>query len=300
MPDWTPEAVTSAEEAAARVAAAFPELAGAPVRLVGAGFDNTAYQIGDWIFRFPRRAVAVPLLRREVEHLPKLADHVDLEIPRPSRLVEEGGTFPFAGYRRLRGVTGCAPLAPAQRARLARPLGAFLRQLHTVTVPVDLGSDPFDRANLVVRTPRLLKQLAEIGGIPSAAAAISALGQTAPWAGPRVWVHGDLYPRHLLLQNERLTGVIDWGDTHAGDPALDLSILYTFLPSAAHAELLGEYGPVDADTLGRARFHAWRYSLTLTGYVGETGDAGMARIVSWIAENLGFEPPKVIAAALSR
>ncbi|MFC6847283.1 phosphotransferase [Streptomyces caelestis] len=36
-------------------------------------------------------------------------------------------------------------------------------------------------------------------------------------------VHGDLGPGHLLAQDGALTGVIDFGDAHIGDPAVDLA-----------------------------------------------------------------------------
>ncbi|MCH7839494.1 MAG: phosphotransferase [Planctomycetes bacterium] len=37
-------------------------------------------------------------------------------------------------------------------------------------------------------------------------------------------VHRDLYARHMLVDDDgRPCGVIDWGDVHVGDPAIDLS-----------------------------------------------------------------------------
>ena len=60
------------------------------------------------------------------------------------------------------------------------------------------------------------------------------LAQTPSSDAPLCWVHGDLYARHLLLDDhKKLCGVIDWGDVHLGDRALDLSIAYSFLPAEA-------------------------------------------------------------------
>jgi aminoglycoside phosphotransferase (APT) family kinase protein len=36
-------------------------------------------------------------------------------------------------------------------------------------------------------------------------------------------VHGDLGPEHIRVVGERIGGVIDWGDSCVGDPALDLA-----------------------------------------------------------------------------
>jgi len=40
-----------------------------------------------------------------------------------------------------------------------------------------------------------------------------------------VLTHSDLGPEHLLCCDGRLVGVIDWGDTRVGDPALDYAWL---------------------------------------------------------------------------
>ena len=52
--------------------------------------------------------------------------------------------------------------------------------------------------------------------------------------------------RHLLIDRaDRLTGVIDWGDLHLGDAAVDLAIAYTFLPSTARIEFFKAYGEIN-------------------------------------------------------
>ena len=70
-------------------------------------------------------------------------------------------------------------------------------------------------------------------------------------------VHGDVYARQLLLDSAgRLAAVIDWGDMHRGDPALDLSIAYSFLPHEARPVFYENYGNIDEDARNRARFRA--------------------------------------------
>jgi aminoglycoside phosphotransferase (APT) family kinase protein len=44
------------------------------------------------------------------------------------------------------------------------------------------------------------------------------------WAEPPVWVHGDLHPANILVRRGRISGVLDFGDLTAGDPAADLSV----------------------------------------------------------------------------
>lgn len=40
-------------------------------------------------------------------------------------------------------------------------------------------------------------------------------------------VHGDLLPANLLVKNNKLYGVIDWGLSGLGDPSCDLIVAYS-------------------------------------------------------------------------
>jgi aminoglycoside phosphotransferase (APT) family kinase protein len=72
----------------------------------------------------------------------------------------------------------------------------------------------------------------------------------ALWAGFRmlpsfhhdVMCHGDLIPANLLVQGERLAGVLDGGDFAAADPALDLVAAWHLLDSAARETLRADLG----------------------------------------------------------
>ena len=59
-------------------------------------------------------------------------------------------------------------------------------------------------------------------------------------------LHADLGPEHLLVRDGRLVGVIDWGDTRVGDPALD----YAWLLNGPFADW-----DVDPSVRRRARFY---------------------------------------------
>jgi aminoglycoside phosphotransferase (APT) family kinase protein len=87
-------------------------------------------------------------------------------------------------------------------------------------------------------------------------------------------VHGDLYARHFLVDGSNTPcGVIDWGDVHLGDPALDLSIAYSFLLPGARSAFQEAYGHTDDTALWeRARFRALAYGILLTHYGSEVGD----------------------------
>ena len=49
------------------------------------------------------------------------------------------------------------------------------------------------------------------------------------WQGAPVWVHGNVSAANLLLDEGRLSAVIDFGSSGVGDPACGLVIAWTLL-----------------------------------------------------------------------
>ncbi len=93
-----------------------------------------------------------------------------------------------------------------------------------------------------------------------------------------VLVHGDLYARHLIADDERrLTGVIDWGDVHVGDRALDVAIAHAFLPPGARAAFRRAYGAIAPGTWARAAARAVQHAALLARYARHAGDEDLRR-----------------------
>ena len=53
------------------------------------------------------------------------------------------------------------------------------------------------------------------------------------------WVHGDLMRGNLLMRDGHLTGILDWGASGVGDPALDLLAAWTCFGARGRAVFLG-------------------------------------------------------------
>ncbi|WP_224241380.1 phosphotransferase [Hyalangium gracile] len=293
MAVWQADIALTQEEAARLVERQFPDLAPASLEPLGAGWDNAAYVVNRrWVFRFPRRRVAISLLENEGRILPRLAHHLPLRIPEPvwHGHPDEGFPYPFAGYALLEGVTACAlEWTPEERQRNAAPLGKFLAALHGI--PVDdetLTQGPGDelaRADLRKRAPMILERLAKVEAehpdVDGAAIRswLSRLIDAPPWMRRPCWVHGDLYARHLLVdEHHTVTGILDWGDVHLGDPAIDLTLAFTFLPPEARQAFRNAYGAIDAATWDRARFRAFHYGVALLLYGESEGDKAIARV----------------------
>lgn len=86
--------------------------------------------------------------------------------------------------------------------------------------------------------------------------ALRAPGRTAP----PVWAHGDLPPMNVLVEDGRLTAVIDFGSVGVGDPAVDLIVAWNLLPASARALFRETVGADDAEW---ARGRGWALSIAL-------------------------------------
>jgi aminoglycoside phosphotransferase (APT) family kinase protein len=262
------------------------ELASLPIRSLGAGWDNTVFLVGDeWVFRFPRREIVLPGFRNEIELLPLLAPLLPVAVPVPEHVGVPSPPFewPFFGARLIPGVELCETPAFPQAA-LARQLGRILRTLHGAETLDALGSRLPDnwtrRADMQLRVPRILEKLDELGSAWSPPAPVRALLDEAlglPPPEPRAVCHGDLHFRHVLVVDDRVTGLIDWIDLCRGDPALDLQLVWSVLDADARDGFVAEYGEVDEVTLLRARVVALFLSLALLEYGRHEGLGAIER-----------------------
>lgn len=280
---WHAEHPITAELARSLIRARFPDVPAERVEPLGSGWDNTAFLVdGTLVFRFPRKASAAALLETEARVLPAIAPRLPLAVPDPRWIAEPGDAFPwpFVGYPMLPGRPACTLALPAEARTAAAPaLGEFLARLHAIpTAGLPLPGDALDRTNFRTRMPLLearLAVLAERGAIEDAApwlALFRRMPEGAPARAPAL-VHGDLYACHLLVDERGgVSGVIDWGDVHAGERAVDLMLLYAFLPPASRDAFLRAYGAVDARDLRVARLRAAFHSVSLAWSALERGD----------------------------
>jgi aminoglycoside phosphotransferase (APT) family kinase protein len=279
MPVWTAEVTVDEPLARRLITEQFPELAVAALTLLGEGWDNTVWLVDErWVFRFPRREVAVPGFERELAALPGLAPRLPLPIPNPVFAGRPAEDFPWPFFGAPH-VPGREPLGLSEPARVAlgRPFGHFLRALHDAPVDADLSHDPMGRADMAIRVPRTLEQLApvEAAGLwraPDSVARFLDAAHALPPSDAAVVLHGDLHLRHVLVDDhDAPSGVIDWGDICRGDPSIDLTLFWSMLPPAGRAEFLAAYGPVSEEQLVRARVLAINLCSILLLYAHSEG-----------------------------
>lgn len=290
-PAWTAEVVVSAGQARQLIGEQFAELAPVSVEGLDVGFDNTAFRVnGTYVFRFPRREVAAPLIESEARVMPVVTPCLPLPVPvihflgRPTAAYR----WAFAGHAMVPRRTACsASPDERQRERVAEPLGRFLAALHgfpaATAAAHGASGDSLGRLDVVRRASKaraILERLRQARIVEDPEAVARVLEAAISDCRPRrdVLVHGDLYARHLLVDDEnRLCGVIDWGDAHLREPAVDLAGALLFLPPGGQVTFWRVYGRVSEAVWKMARFRAVWHSLAVLDYAAATGQAELMR-----------------------
>ncbi len=255
----TPDAEFHVDEALVRhlLEDQHTDLAQLPLRFVDSGWDNVTYRLGDDLaVRVPRRTIADTLIANEQDWLPKLAQRLPLPVPTPLRLGKPTSDYPWR-WSILPWLEGrSVDLSPLD-ADQGKVLGGFLRTLH-VSAPADAPLSEVRGVALSGRIEAVGPRMARLEKNTKAITPrIKTLWQdalAAPLDAAPCWLHGDLHARNVLAHEGRITGVIDWGDMCAGDPACDLSSLWMLLPNAAARDAAHiAYGEISEATWARAK-----------------------------------------------
>ncbi|HJE58088.1 MAG TPA: aminoglycoside phosphotransferase family protein [Nocardiopsis listeri] len=150
--------------------------------------------------------------------------------------------------------------------------GAAIRKLHEAPLPPRTGRAGRSVVALAAELDDECESLVASGLLP--AELVTRNRQVAeaalrPWAP--VFTHGDLQIAHVFLEDDQVTGVIDWSEAGRGDALYDLAT-FTLGHEEHLDDLLAGYGTdVDLDVI-----HAWWSLRSLL-------------IVRWLSEH-GFDP----------
>ncbi len=261
------EFVIDSQLVAGLLAEQHPDLADLPLRMVDAGWDNALFRLGDTLaVRLPRRAVAAPLIVHEQRWLPHLAERLTLPIPVPSRTGTPARGYPWH-WSVVPWLAGLAADQHQPEAAQARPFAAFLRSLH-IPAPADVPTNPFRGVPLQQRATGAEERMQRLAGttdlITPQIRHLWQVAVDAPLDVPPTWLHGDLHPRNVLVEHGAITGIIDWGDITAGDPATDLAAIWMlFAEPQARQAALAAYADLSEATVQRAKGWALLFGVML-------------------------------------
>jgi aminoglycoside phosphotransferase (APT) family kinase protein len=290
-------------------------------RRLGRGWDNSQWHVGALadgtrvVLRVPEREVARELLAHEIALLGDDAALPEtLPFVRPRLLGQVPSVVPGGPAALLTWIDGevvaeLVQTAPSRAPQLAEDLAHALASLHreapsghprgTVRgVPLARRSEAVaeERTLLDRPTGERIRALFEQGL------------DAHDWEGPGLLLHGDPHPGNLVVpapgssrEGTARLGLIDWGDTCAGDPASDLGALFhldptggalgTYLRRAAWAQRADE-ATREALVL-RARAWAARFAsaiLSHPAHAQETTHAALEHSARRMLEGLRARP----------
>lgn len=265
----------------------------------GASPDNAIYRLGnDMAVRLPRIHWATGQVEKEHRWLPRLATLLPLAIPIPLAKGKpaEGYPWDWSVCRWLEGENATLERI-ADLGQAATDLAQFVAALQRVDLtdgPPPGEHNSFRGVPLATRDESTRAAITSLAGTIDLGA-VTAAWETAlrapEWERAPVWIHGDLDSRNLLVEQGRLSAVIDFGCLGVGDPACDVMVAWKIL-SADTRDIFRAELSVDEATWARGRGWALSQALmALSYYTLETNPVLVREAHQWMAEVLADHAP---------
>ncbi len=242
-----------------------------PVAL--SGWDNRTFHLGEkMLVRMPSSEQYVAQVEKEHKWLPKLAPLLPLEIPEPLAMGQPDAGYPWkwSVYRWIEGDVAI-PTNIADLCDFAKDLAHFLiafQRIDSAGGPA-AGPHSFYRGGSLKVYDEQMRQAIDVlkdkieGDI---ATEIWDRALNTHWNDLPVWVHGDISAGNLLVQNGKLSAVIDFGQLAVGDPSCDLMIAWTLFEGESR-DAFRSILSLDSDTWDRARaWTLWKAMVVAAGF----------------------------------
>lgn len=255
-----------------------PQWSELPLKSVASsGTDNALFRLGsEYIVRLPRiewgEGSANKSTNKEYEWLPKIARFLRTSISEPIFKGNANESYPWQ-WIVAKWNEGYNPEFEKENeyAELAKDLAIFLNDLHRIK----LSNGPTSRRGVSLKevdaeTKKAIGELTEELDTQSVTLLWNLLSNTPAWNQNPVWVHGDFLPGNILIQNNRLSAVIDFTDVGMGDPACDLIVAWALLNAQSRKTFRENLENIDDDTWQRGRGWALSIALIMLPYYKNT------------------------------
>ena len=250
------------EDMLALIAQHFPDIAIQHVHLNTDGWDHAVLIINnEQVFRFPLDEEYEQQLAREIQILIKLSPLVEANIPQYNYVPNDSR---FAGYNLLPGEAISKQLydsfSDTQKTAFAKHIAQFLTQLHTAPLAKFPQLPKWflyeDQPNLKMSVAKYLPSKLTASEMERVHAILNEIDTLLELKIPQVFIHNDLYSRHILWDAtpEQLS-IIDFSDMCLGDPAVDFNELHEYGKDFVTQVYELYEGPKDSTFLDRA----WQY-----------------------------------------
>jgi len=251
----------------------FPKLKDLDIKQIKhSGTDNAIFRLGEYrCVRLPKIDSAAEQIEKEQELLPRLAPHLPLKIPTPIEKGKPTASYPFnwSIYNWLEGKNAHDEKV-TDLDQTAIDLANFINSIQNISTdgaPITRRGLPLASKDEEVRKAIFsLKDMID----PNTITSIWEESLNRPnWKKAPVWLHGDLLPVNLLIQNGKLSAIIDFGLSGIGDPACDLIPAWNIFDANSRNSFRNTMD-VDESTWIRGRGWALSIALTIIPYYRNT------------------------------
>lgn len=242
------------------------------------GTDNALFRLGDqYVVRIPRiewsPGSVASGINKEWLWLPQLARYLTIPVSEPVFKGEPNEMYPWP-WSITKWNAGHNPTFEKENEyeQLAVNLASFLNELHCIKPP---NTGPLSRRGVPLskqdkETTEAINALADEMDTNPLVSLWEQLVTTPKWNKPLVWMHGDLLPGNILVQNKRLSAVIDFADLGLGDPACDLIAAWSLLNQHSRAIFRKHLINIDEHTWQRGKGWALSIALIIIPYYKNT------------------------------
>lgn len=256
-----------------------------PIEL--SGWDNRTFRLGDAMsIRLPSAAEYAAQVHKEQQWLPVLATHLSMQIPEPIVIGQPAKNYPWnwSVYKWIPGNSANQlTFTDIQLAVIAQDIADFIKELHLVptqNAPISGLHNYYRGSHLSVYDKDARSAIEKLSNIIDVAKALAVWNRaiSSKWQVDPVWVHGDVASGNILMRDNKLAAVIDFGCMAIGDPACDLVIAWTFFAGESRA-IFKEQVALDSNTWARARGWAlWKASFELVAFEDKSSEEALSRL----------------------
>lgn len=266
----------------------FPEYANLPIKAVEPnGWDNRTFHLGKQMsIRLPSAERYAAKVSMEHEWLPKLFSQLSTPIPKPIAIGKPSKSYPWSWsiYGWIDGQSvNILSLDDKILEKLAIQLAHFLKELQAIDSSngPPPGEHNFFRGNSPIvydaETRSAIDVLEEYIDADKATSVWN-LAISSKWVAKPVWIHGDFSAGNILVKDNQLVGVIDFGGMAVGDPSCDLVIAWTLLKGVSRDKFRSKV-ELDENTWNRAKGWAlWKSLITLEAIVDKTSAKALEQL----------------------
>ncbi len=240
----------------------FPQYADLPIKAVKfSGIDNRTFRLGNkMLIRLPSAERYAAQVIKEQKWLPILSLSLSTQIPEPVGLGLPNQYYPWhwSIYKWIEGTSAnLLSLDSLYLEKISAELAKFIKELHNINTndaPSGGLHNYYRGCHLSVYNSSAKANIIKLSNFIDSNKCLNIWEEaiSSKWDKHPVWIHGDFASGNILVKENQLTAVIDFGCMGIGDPACDLVISWTFFHGKSR-QIFKENVGLDTDTWARAR-----------------------------------------------